>query len=741
MPRAALANPLPPRPRAVLRLGFAGRRELSPEAEENLRHALRHALAIMGRRLAGLTPGSPERIEACPRVAAFFGDQPPLLRLVTGLCEGADTVAAQELARVAITPDGSYQDDAPPRCLETELAAVLPFDFNAYRDSRPAGFRAELDRQAERCGYIVTLDGIHAKPDPDTRVAQERRSKAYRAQSALLLRHADVLLAAADPGEPGKAGGTLETVRTALVFGLPVVFIHTGTGALRLIDPSDDLGSALANPPPDTDTLEASLANLVSRILVAPDPEINQAGGDEPGAEGLRLLREYFDTTGSPPLRRGRDAKLVRKRTWRERCWALMLARFIDGREPKADPPLPAYKPYRDRATSLNYHYSGLYRGAFVLNYGLAVAAVLLATLSLVLIGSAHSGVVDEIHALAAAAEHTVPAAEATALAATPGWLYPVLLALGTLKLGIVIFIARNTHSANHDNWNDLAVDYRYLAERLRALYYLPLAGSFQPPAAAPHQYASRVIHQSAVDWLFNAIARAISPATLAQEELIPAHDGADAIKVKILRLRPLQTLATVRDRWLAEQVVYHARNARAMRRLERFTEGAGNGLSRAVVYIVALDIVIVALDLVHLLPHALGHLLHGFTPWLIFLAAVLPAAVASLNGLRFQSECGRLAERSAMLRVILGGRSTDTQAPESEPEPELTGGRWHETGALAARIAAGADAESEPGSEPGTDIAAWSLDTLLLTERIADDCVREVAEWSVLYAKQLPET
>ena len=78
--------------------------------------------------------------------------------------------------------------------------------------------------------------------------------------------------------------------------------------------------------------------------------------------------------------------------------------------------------------------------------------------------------VVPKVKALAAAAVQAIPVTDAAALAVTPGWLYPVLLVLGALKLAIVIFIARNTRSANHGNWNDRAVDYRYLAERLRAL-------------------------------------------------------------------------------------------------------------------------------------------------------------------------------------------------------------------------------------------------------------------------------
>jgi hypothetical protein len=113
----------------------------------------------------------------------------------------------------------------------------------------------------------------------------------------------------------------------------------------------------------------------------------------------------------------------------------------------------------------------------------------------------------------------------------------------------------------------------------------------------------------------------------------------------------------------------------------------------------------------------------------LILLTAVLPTAVAAVNGLRFQTECLRLAQRSAIVRTILGGEPDD---PLSE-DPPLTGGRWKEAADLAQRI--------EQAKKSTDDVAAWSLDVLLLAERIADDFVREVAEWSVLYAKEVPET
>jgi hypothetical protein len=304
----------------------------------------------------------------------------------------------------------------------------------------------------------------------------------------------------------------------------------------------------------------------------------------------------------------------------------------------------------------------------------------------------------------------------------------PTLLGLGAAKLFIVLFLARNARRANSGHWADRAVDYRYLAERLRALYYLPLAGSFRPPAPAPLQFSARLMHQSAADWLFNAVARSAFPTDLVEDTSLASHDGQAEIRVRLLRPDALQALDRLRNHWIRGQIAYHDRNARTMHRLSRYAEQGGLLLSRAVVLIVAGDVLILLLDLLGQLPPPLAHLLHRTAPWLIAAAALLPAAVAALNGLSFQSECQRLADRSSRLHTLLAGR----------PGPRPVPGRGDQALALSRKIAA-AGTDADP--DAGPDLGAWTLDALLAHERVARDCVQEVAEWSVLYAKELRDT
>ncbi len=175
----------------------------------------------------------------------------------------------------------------------------------------------------------------------------------------------------------------------------------------------------------------------------------------------------------------------------------------------------------------------------------------------------------------------------------------------------------------------------------------------------------------------------------------------------------------------MRSQAAYHRDNAVTMQRFSTFLERWGKGLNIAVIITVGLDILVVAAKLHDDFPKAWkgGATITG--AFLDFLAAVIPAAVAAFNGIRFQSECQRLAERSAVIHAILEGRP--------DKNGQRIGGRLAEVNRLLARIRS---AQASPATNPGS----WTLEALHLNEKIANDFVQEVAEWSVLYAKELVE-
>ena len=180
-----------------------------------------------------------------------------------------------------------------------------------------------------------------------------------------------------------------------------------------------------------------------------------------------------------------------------------------------------------------------------------------------------------------------------------------------------------------------------------------------------------------------------------------------------------------VRDAWIGAQTKYHERNARTMHALQHATEKTAVWLGWIVIGIVVLDFLLIGGEQLHLLPHDWEPGAKLATPWLVFISAVLPAVVAALGGIRFQSECQRLAERSAVMRVMLSGR---THAAPGEPR-----GRWQLADTLYHRVAA---AQATPATDPGS----WSHAALRLTERVATDFVQEAAEWTVLYAKEVSD-
>ncbi len=139
---------------------------------------------------------------------------------------------------------------------------------------------------------------------------------------------------------------------------------------------------------------------------------------------------------------------------------------------------------------------------------------------------------------------------------------------------------------------------------------------------------------------------------------------------------------------------------------------------------LVGVDLIFIVAERLPFVPETWKEIAELATPWSIMFTAVLPAAVASLNAIRFQTECRRLAERSAVVRTILWGLN-------SKDGPK--GGRWAEADALSRRIAAAL-------SDDETNLGAWSAQVLRLTEIIAADFVHEVTEWSVLYAKEVPD-
>jgi len=722
----------PKKPRMVLRVGFAGKQNLIPDLDpegkpyseeeksallDKMEGRLAEVLSFLGDQLVELAPHTDCQQGTPPAISTFYRDESPLLRLTTGLCDGGDAMAYRCLEKLDVD------------CLETENAVVLGFGLEDYRKSRDADFLEEFDREKAGAAYVLEGDGLMDERRPE---GKKRRNRGYRLQSDLLLRQSDLMIVMVDPDGDGTAGGSVETIRKAMEFQLPVVLIRPTGKGIQVIEKNSNLADQLEML--EEEDWDQQLRESVTEIVANPDLSYNtfRAGS---AVHGRELLQEFF--SGGLPKK---SDSLVK--------WSWFVSKFktrgekqieSDEREERRrqqkekgerEPTYEGrhfYEDYRDRAAKLSRIYAEKYRNAFFTNAIFAVSAVMLASISLLLLS-----------------QH---------LAHPSTGLIILLLLMAAGKLILVMAIFVTSHRANHEHWNDRAVDYRYLAERLRAMLFLPEARIWQPPAAAPPQYASRVVRQSAVDWLHDAIVRAGSPGAWADEK-------------GVIKAPPVADLAEkIKTDWIEDQEKFHRRDSVYLSRMSRWLELGGMLLNLLVMLIVIGDIgLIIAKACDYLHPS-----FKPWTPWIVLVTALIPAAVASVNLLRFQSECQRLAERSAVLTKILGGRRdlreeergdndghhgptdswgkvahfftelwtnlwlfidwNDEWWPPETPkgEGELKGGQIQKAAKLEAFLESDQD-----GAHMGR--------VMHYTEGCAEIFVQEVAEWSVLYAKEFVE-
>ncbi|HEY7896011.1 MAG TPA: hypothetical protein VIC24_14010 [Gemmatimonadaceae bacterium] len=686
------------KPRLVLRVGVAGAIRLTDAHRDGLRDVFKDVYRVLAKRLEALAPGLGSA--ARPDICSYYGSEGvaarPLLRVVSGLADGSDQLAFESL--LAVQDEARGDASRPGAHTDFELVAVLPCDAASFRDNSEVKHKDAFNTLLDRCAYTIELDGRcvphptpHAAPD---RLATERRSRAFRVQASVLLRQCDLLIAAADLDSAAGVGGTRDTMAAAVALGIPVIFVSAaptaGEARVAVVARPVDLertGDTPAAP------WAQSVEQLVTRILA--DPRTARAGpyareGSEVGAAQLaaaeaELLDEFFDGG-------------QRRARVRPRLWSLFVRRFRRLTASGADAVVAPFGAYRDRAAQLSAHYTGLYRGAFLVNYTLAAVAVALAVATLV-----YLLVLERHRAPDAAGART-------------------LLVIAILELSVLVAIFVNTHHGNNHHWNSKAVDYRYLAERLRTMYYLAPMASQRLAAPRVARYAATALRQSVIEWLLQAVIREAPPGTGMVQATRPHHaHGPHAPHAAmngsmVARSDVERALGAVSENWLGAQIAYHRATSHTQLHMHRWIQRWVWRLNLAVIIIVSIDVALI-LGRVLGLRGGWVDMGHSYTPALIFLAAVLPAAVASLNSIRFQSECLRIAERSAVMVEMLDGWRAECEVLRTRMRTS----------------------RGEPGGR-NDDPGAWTLEAVELGESCAQMTSDEVAEWSVLYSRDLLE-
>ena len=255
--------PSPPRARITFRVGIVGHRpNRLPNGEGGWD-------AIRGR-MASVLAAVRDAVEAFRSEpdAALYDEGSAELRAISPLAEGADRLFAEEALEFGYT-----------------LCCPMPFsrtefekDFN-HEMAQEAGsaerFGALLDRAAAGAGLTVfELDGSRAD-----------EASAYGAAGRVVLNQSDLLVVVWDGDAPAGGGGTVETLREAVGYHVPVIWV----------DAKAPHGWALLREDADLDCLE------VNGVCVPP-------WTGPPGDRDLKILSEKVAEVVLAELRLPREA-------------------------------------------------------------------------------------------------------------------------------------------------------------------------------------------------------------------------------------------------------------------------------------------------------------------------------------------------------------------------------------------------------------------------------------------------
>jgi hypothetical protein len=643
----------PPKPNLTLRVGITGHRPKPHEFPSS-------SFAFVERKLGEAFAFIDSTLAELKKENSDYSDKPHRVRLVSGLAEGADQMA------VAAKP------------ANWELDAILAFPRQIYatdfRESA-AGDKTDVTGKFEemlaRATTTVALPNDPRKPegtatDKIQDEYQRRHNAAYARLGEFLLRQIDVLVAVWDGRREEGPGGTAAVVRAAIETGIPVVWVSTLEDTIsRIVEDIDDEGGPIA---PDADSLGGPLRDAIRAIIFL---TIDIDAGDESYASNAApdvagRLKDFLDETWPRPsrwitydiLRRWAEQKKIRCRIIPEttesytKRWASLIADGPDTgqlRDRTADILLPRYM----WADALAVDSSHRYRAAYFNCYAMAATAVFVALFGLF----GH----DAFHQ---------PESQLAIKA--------LLVATELLLVGTIVYIVRR---GRKERWQEKWVEYRALAEMLWDLRFLAFIGE--------HGSIQRSGNlQPASSWFLWYLRATIREVGLPNALLDGTYQRA--------------VLDTVDKHVIAEQIVWHRKNAQSLRRIYDMLHTVSN-----ICFLLTLGILfaffvvwfcfaggmvfkhhdiraIVGMpDGPALVPpppevlsgiEQLGRFLIGAKNLVTFATAFLPALGAALAGIRETGDFARFSERSIKTVSSLEATQRDLKLAKRKLSLDATG-------------------------------------------------------------------
>ena len=405
-------------------------------------------MATLGNRIrATLTLIADSTLQLFANRPVCFSDEPPRMRFVTPIADGADQVAAEAALD-----------------LGWEVEAVLPFERGHYRSTLADGeARQKFDSLLARATRVLELPG-EQKDEPE----------GYAMAGRATVAHCDILIAVWDGLKARGRGGTGEVVEFAISRGVPVAHLPPDQAKPDRVmwAAFDPVVDTMGDDPMAERALDREHVDVMLSAMLLPPPDPQELRFvDRFMREKLprwRLRPEYGLLLASAGIRRFRLRDLNEKhgRTWVREEWQQYRR---DCAEHNISAPFELLEEAYRWTDLPATHLAQMYRSGHVFSFvfgGLAVCMGLSA------------------------------------------FMLPHLkLQWAAFEMIITVAIILNAHVGTKNEWHRRWLDYRQLAERLRPMRSLKLLGIAAPD---PPGTETNPVPQRWIDWYGAAIWRAM---------------------------------------------------------------------------------------------------------------------------------------------------------------------------------------------------------------------------------------
>lgn len=457
----------PPKTRMAIRVGVTGHRLESLDAgfdETLLRAAIREVLARIRDTTAEILGESKD----------VYSPEPPLLRVISPLAEGADRFVAEEALELGY-----------------EIQSPLPFSQEEYEeDFTREGSKARFRYLLGRASAVLALDG--------SRQDDKSKSLAYEAAGRVVLRQSDLLIAIWN-GEAAKGqGGTGQIVQEALNRKIPTIWIQPSQPcpAVFLEKISED-GLAISSKKFDEPVSLRSFRNAkktletrgyfdakLREILEISSPEQLEAfhrflAETPPGirtAHVYRIFCKIFVPSWGSPSWRANISETEGQEEWLRWWKPQTTSHGATGIHIEQSYRMPFV--WSDAIADV---YVDRYRSSFITTYMLGALAVLAAFLG------AHPG--------------DLPTLISGVIHHSHDWFKVELIFIS----GILLLVLLNKLGRWRERW----IDYRLLAEGLRQMRALAPFARVTPSFEVPAHLSEDVSSSTWFNWYFRSIVRA----------------------------------------------------------------------------------------------------------------------------------------------------------------------------------------------------------------------------------------